>query len=93
MSNSSRRRRSLLACFPGQPTPRLYDRVVEVLRVLHHTQLRVKDFDLAPAAHGSFGIARLQPMNLLSYPQDPAEKVDRGCRRSFVCMDIERRWL
>jgi integrase len=30
-------RRSPLGCFPGQPTPRLYDRVVEVLRARHYS--------------------------------------------------------
>ena len=32
MNHSIRGHRSPLGCFPGQPTPRLYDRVVEVLR-------------------------------------------------------------
>ena len=38
MNNSTRERRSPLGCFPGQPTPRLYDRVVEVLRARHYSR-------------------------------------------------------
>ncbi len=30
-------RRSPLGLFPGQPTPRRYDRVVEILRTRHHS--------------------------------------------------------
>jgi len=32
MNNSPADRRSTLGLFPGKPSPRLYDRVVEVLR-------------------------------------------------------------
>jgi hypothetical protein len=32
MNNSPADRQSPLGLFPGEPTPRLYDRVVEVLR-------------------------------------------------------------
>ena len=38
MNNSTRERRSPLGCFPGQPAPRLYDRVVEVLRARHYSR-------------------------------------------------------
>ena len=38
MNNSSRERRSPLVCSPGQPIPRLYDRVVEVLRARHYSR-------------------------------------------------------
>ena len=38
MNNSSACRRSPLELFPGQPTPRLYDRVVEVLRTRHYSR-------------------------------------------------------
>ena len=37
MNNSVADRRSPLGLFPGQPAPRLYDRVVEVLRTRHYT--------------------------------------------------------
>ena len=36
MINSRADRRSPLGLFPGQPTPRLYDRVVEILRTRHY---------------------------------------------------------
>jgi hypothetical protein len=39
MNNSTRERGSPLGCFPGQPTPRRYDRVVEVLGVRHYSEL------------------------------------------------------
>jgi hypothetical protein len=39
MNNSTRERGSPLECFPGQLTPRLYERVVEVLRVRHYSEL------------------------------------------------------
>jgi hypothetical protein len=35
MKNFPVDRRSPLGLFPGEPTPRLYDRVVEVLRTQH----------------------------------------------------------
>ena len=35
MNNSPVDRRSPLGLFPGEPTPRLYDRLVEVLRIRH----------------------------------------------------------
>lgn len=39
MNNSTLvERGSPLGCFPGQPTPRLYDRVVEVLRARHYSR-------------------------------------------------------
>jgi hypothetical protein len=38
MSNSTPDRRSLLALFPGQPTPRPYDRAMEVPRTRHHSR-------------------------------------------------------
>jgi hypothetical protein len=46
MNNSTREGGSPLGCFPGQPTPRLDDRVVEVLRVWHYGELAgQKHFD------------------------------------------------
>ena len=38
MNNSTAHRRSPLGLFPGQPAPRLYDRVVEVLRTRHYSR-------------------------------------------------------
>jgi len=38
MNNSPADRRSPLGLFPGEPTPRLYDRVVEVLRTRHYSR-------------------------------------------------------
>ena len=38
MNNSVADRRSPLGLFPGQPAPRLYDRVVEVLRTRHYSR-------------------------------------------------------
>ena len=38
MNNSAADRRSPLGLFPGQPAPRLYDRVVEVLRTRHYSR-------------------------------------------------------
>jgi len=38
MNNPSVLRRSPLGVFPGQPAPRLYDRVVEVLRARHYSR-------------------------------------------------------
>ena len=38
MNNSVADRRSPLELLPGQPTPRLYDRVVEVLRSRHYSR-------------------------------------------------------
>ena len=38
MRNSAANRRSPLGLFPGQPTPRLYDRVVEALRTRHYSR-------------------------------------------------------
>jgi len=38
MNNSSTDRRSPLGLFPGEPTPRLYDLVVEVLRPRHYSR-------------------------------------------------------
>lgn len=35
MNNSPAGRRSPLGLFRGQPTPRLYDRVIEILRTRH----------------------------------------------------------
>ena len=35
MNNSTANRRLPLGLFPGQPIPRLYDRMVEVLRTRH----------------------------------------------------------
>ena len=37
MNNSTAYRRSPLGLFPDQPAPRLYDRVVEVLRTRHYS--------------------------------------------------------
>ena len=37
MNNSPAARRSPLGLFLGEPTPRLYDRVVEVLRTRHYS--------------------------------------------------------
>jgi len=46
MNNATRERGSPLGCFPGQPTPRLYHRVVEVLGVQHYSELAgQKHFD------------------------------------------------
>jgi hypothetical protein len=46
MNDSNYERGSPLGCFPGRPTPRLYDRVVEVLRVWHYSELAgQKHFD------------------------------------------------
>ena len=38
MNNSAAHRRSPLGLFPGQPAPRLYDHVVEVLRTRHYSR-------------------------------------------------------
>lgn len=38
MSSSTRNRRSPLGLFPGQPTPRLYDCMVEALRTRHYSR-------------------------------------------------------
>ena len=38
MNNSVADRRSPLGLFPAQPAPRLYDRVVEVLRTRHYSR-------------------------------------------------------
>jgi hypothetical protein len=38
MNNSPADRRSPLGLFPGQPTPRLYERVVEILRTRHYSR-------------------------------------------------------
>lgn len=38
MNNSATSRPSPLELFPGQPSPRLYDRVVEVLRARHYSR-------------------------------------------------------
>jgi hypothetical protein len=38
MNNSTRECRSPLGCFPGQPTPRLYDRVMGVLGARHYSR-------------------------------------------------------
>ncbi len=38
MNNSTGDRRSPLGLFPRQPTPKLYDRVVEVLRTRHYSR-------------------------------------------------------
>jgi site-specific recombinase XerC len=38
MNNSPAARRSPLGLFLGEPTPRLYDRVVGVLRTRHHSR-------------------------------------------------------
>jgi hypothetical protein len=38
MSKSMADRRSPLGLFPGQPMPRLYDRVVKVLRTRHYSR-------------------------------------------------------
>ena len=38
MNNSSTDRRSPLGLFPAEPTPRLYDLVVEVLRTRHYSR-------------------------------------------------------
>ena len=38
MSKSMADRRSPLGLFPGQPLPRLYDRLVEVLRTRHDSR-------------------------------------------------------
>ena len=38
MNNSTPDRRSLLGLFPGQPTPRPYDRVMEVPRTRHYSR-------------------------------------------------------
>lgn len=38
MNNSTGYRQSPLGLFPGQPAPRLYDRVVEALRTRHYSR-------------------------------------------------------
>ena len=38
MNNSTANRRSPLRLFPDQPIPRLYDRMVEVLRTRHYSR-------------------------------------------------------
>ncbi len=38
MNNSTACRRSPLGLFPGQPSPRLYDRVLEVLPSRHYSR-------------------------------------------------------
>lgn len=38
MSVATQQRRSPLGLFPDQPTPRLYDRIIEVLRVHHYSR-------------------------------------------------------
>ena len=38
MNNSPATLRSELGLFPGKPTPRIYDRVVEALRTRHHSR-------------------------------------------------------
>ena len=38
MNSSPAHRRSPLGLFPGQPEPRLYDRVVEILRTRHYSR-------------------------------------------------------
>ena len=38
MNNSWADRRSPLGLFPGEPTPRFYDRMVEVLRTRHYSR-------------------------------------------------------
>jgi len=38
MNNSPANRRAPLGMFPGKPTPRLYDRVVEALRTRHYSR-------------------------------------------------------
>lgn len=38
MNNSPAARRSPLGLFPGEPTPRLYDRLVEALRARHYSR-------------------------------------------------------
>jgi len=38
MNNSPAHRRSPLGLFPGEPTPRLYDRLLEVLRTRHYSR-------------------------------------------------------
>jgi hypothetical protein len=38
MNNFTRERRSSLGCFPGQPTPGLYDRALEVFRARHFSR-------------------------------------------------------
>jgi len=46
MNNSTRERSSPLGCIPGRLTPRLYDRVEEVLGVRHYNELAgQKHFD------------------------------------------------
>ncbi|HUG93288.1 MAG TPA: hypothetical protein VML55_20775 [Planctomycetaceae bacterium] len=38
MSTATHPHRSPLGLFPGKPAPRLYDRIVEVLRVRHYSR-------------------------------------------------------
>jgi hypothetical protein len=38
MSTATQQRRPPLSLFPDKPTPRLYDRVVDVLRVRHYSR-------------------------------------------------------
>ena len=46
MTTTTRQRRSRFGLFPGKPRPRLYDRIVEVVRVRHDSR-RSEDFFLA----------------------------------------------
>jgi len=63
MNNSTRERRSPLGCFPGQPTPRLYDRVVEVLRARHYSRRTGK----RPTSTGFAASLCFTPVRILVY--------------------------
>ena len=54
MNNSTAYRRSPLGLFPNQPDPRLYDRVVEVLRTKHYSR-RTEEPTGGGAARGVAG--------------------------------------
>ncbi len=57
MGTSSASRQSPLGLFPAQPTPRLYDRVVEVLRTRHYSRRTEQTY---PASRDGYDIHTVQ---------------------------------
>lgn len=55
MSTAIRQRRSPLGLFPDKPAPRLYDRIIEVLRVRHYSR-RTEEAYIAVFAVGLVGV-------------------------------------
>ena len=53
MNNSTAYRRSPLGLFPNQPAPRLYDRMVEVLRTRHYSRRTAYRRAGTPACHAA----------------------------------------